>query len=519
MAAKSFVRCTKKVTGKIITIIEHIEKIPWYWISFFTILLLLIISILVKNVVSYSNIIDYGGEYGAVGMALAQGRGFSDPFLTDSGATAWVSPLLPAILCVIFYITNFKITAIYWLLSLIKIFSLGLGTGLIWAVLQKSNRGFAPIYYIWTCFLFYFNKDSIIYNFHDEWLIFLVISLAFWGWYKRNKFSGQIVLILSFVMAALCNPILWTAFFIVMFLFNFKHNSFSKNRLNKQKTFFTQNPFWIAVCVSFVLIIGWTLRNWIQLDMFAPIKSNAGYEIFQAQVTSKNGLLSTSTFIYHPHNLASEENQAYTKLGEKAFITTRRDTALLSIANDPIDFWRRIKQRFSNAFLFTVSHFNFDDVDSRISDDDLIKLRSAGLIEYFFNRKVWINLDDPDKDVLKILPSLNLTNHRLVEYNYKLISARYYHYLYSWNRIIGGVLMGGMPWIAFLIAILMRRHSAQSSYIFWAGLFMLIYLIPYVLISHYLRYQVPLLGMQSILLTSGTIAILKTLKYKLSFYC
>ena len=62
---------------------------------------MLIISILVKKIDSNSYIIYYGGEYGAVGAALAQGRGFSDPFSIGSGATAWVSPLLPAIIGIV----------------------------------------------------------------------------------------------------------------------------------------------------------------------------------------------------------------------------------------------------------------------------------------------------------------------------------------------------------------------------------------------------------------------------------
>jgi hypothetical protein len=499
----------------ILNILEQVEKTPSYWIGLFTSFVLLIASVSVKNSIPEINILYFGGENGAVGAALAQGRGFSDPFLTGSGATAWVPPLLPAILGIIFYITNFKITAIYWIALFIKIFTLGFGSGLIWDVLQKSNRGFAPVCYLWMGILCYLNRDLLVYNFHDEWLIFFVISLAFWAWHKRTEFSGRIILMIAFAMAALCSPILWIALFMVMLIFNrkvFKHNNYSEDPLNKQRTFFARNSFWIAVGVSFVLIAGWTMRNWIQLEMFAPVKSNAGYEIFQAQLASRNGVLSTSTFIYHPHNVASKENKAYAELGETAFISARRDMTLRSIVNDPIDYLGRVGQRFSNAFLYTVSHFNFDDVDSRISNDDLKKLRSAGLIEYFFNRKVWINLDDPDKDVIKTLPLLNLNHYRLVEYNYKQTAARYDHYLYSWNRIIGGLLMGGMPWIALLIAILMRRHSERSSYILWVGLFLLIYLTPYVLISHYLRYQVPLLGMQAILLTSGTIAILRNTK-------
>jgi hypothetical protein len=515
MTIKAVGHSTAKITEKIINILEHVEKIPWYWVSLFTSMALLIISIFVKNVIPYSNIVDYGGEYGNVGMALAQGRGFSDPFSINSGATAWVSPLLPVIIGIIFYITGLKITTTFWILHLIKIISLGLGVGLIWAVMQKSIRGFASVCYLWMGFLFYIHNSELLDVFHDQWLIFLIISLAFWAWYKRASFSGQVVLIIAFAAAAFCNLILWLALLIVMLIFNgkdIKHSSeFYKDRLKNK--FFARNSFWIAVSISLVLITGWTVRNWIQLEMFAPIKSNAGYEIFQTQLVSKKGLLSTSTFINHPYNPASKESQAYAALGETAFVNARRDMAINSILADPSDFCRRVAERFKNTFLFTISPFNFDDVDPRICIDDLERLRDAGLIGYFFNRKVWIYLDNPRQNVLNILPSLHLSNQPLVESNWRLTWARYSQYLFSWDRIIGGCFMSGIPWIALLIAILMRRRSKLSPCVWWAGIFLLLYLMPYVLISHYLRYQVPLLGMQAILLTAGTIAILRTLDY------
>ena len=83
---------------------------------------------------------------------------------------------------------------------------------------------------------------------------FLVISLAFWAWHQRPSLRGQIVLVASFSAAALCNPILWGALFMVMLVFNKKTEEYNDvSSLNKQKTFFDRNPFWIAVSFSFCL--------------------------------------------------------------------------------------------------------------------------------------------------------------------------------------------------------------------------------------------------------------------------
>ena len=373
-------------------------------------------------------------------------------------------------------ITSLKITVTYWILLFIKIFSLGFGAGLIWAVLQKNSRGFALVCYLWMGILCYIYSIELFSLYHDEWLIFLVINLAFWALYKRAELSGQIVLVVAFSAAALCNPILWGALFIVMLVFNSKACKYNdvpgECCSNKRKNLFAQNAVWIAVSISFLLIVGWTVRNWIQLEILAPVKSNAGYEIFQAQIASRNGVPDSSTFAKHPIILTSKEHQAYGALGETGFIRARRDMAIRSILADPIDFYRRVAQRFANAFLFTASPVNTSLVDSKICISDLERLRSAGFVAYRNNQIIWIDLDDPDKDLLKVLPSLGLANPQLAQDNWRSMSEGHYWYRFSWDRIIGGCLIGGMPWIALLIAILMRQRSELTPGIWWASLFL-----------------------------------------------
>lgn len=507
-----------KIEEIIIKIFNLIKNIPFYWVGLFTSVLLLILSILAIDSIPNNNLTFFGGENGAIGIALAQGRGFSDPFLTGSGATAWVSPLLPAILSIIFYAANYDLVMAYWISLFIKILSLGFGISLIWDVLQKCTKGYAGICYIWMVVLCYFNRELLIYNFHDEWLVFLIISLAFWAWYKRAEFIGQIFMIVSSSLSALTSPILWLALFIVILIFNYDNirNFFNKDRVKKKIKLFNHNLLWIAVTVSFFIIIGWTFRNWVHLGILAPVKSNAGYEIYQAQIVSKNGVLTTSTFIEHPHNYASEKNKAYKEMGEAEFVSFHREIALRSIANHPGDYMQRIAQRLSNAFLFTVLHFDFCDVDKKISNDDLKKLKDAGLVKYYFNRKVWINLNDLDRKDISRLQSLDLVNPELVERNYRSTLINYYQYVHSYDRIIAGMLIGGMPWLALFLAILMRQYSELNHYVSWASIFIILYLLPYVIISHYLRYQVPLFGMQAVLLTSGTVAIVRAIKERLN---
>ena len=110
--------------------------------------------------------------------------------------------------------------------------------------------------------------------------------------------------------------------------------------------------------------------------------------------------------------------------------------------------------------------------------------------------------------------SFGLANPQLAQDNWRSMSAGNYWFRFSWDRIIGICLIGGIPWIALLIATLTWGRSDLTPGIWWASLFLLLYLMPYgyVLISRYMRYQISLLGMQAILLTAGTIALLRTVR-------
>src|SRR5205823_6163517 len=61
----------------------------------------------------------FGYEMGRIGRALANGRGFSDPFDMSTGPTAWEPPLYPYVIAGVF-----KLTGIYTSASALILLSL-----------------------------------------------------------------------------------------------------------------------------------------------------------------------------------------------------------------------------------------------------------------------------------------------------------------------------------------------------------------------------------------------------------
>jgi 4-amino-4-deoxy-L-arabinose transferase-like glycosyltransferase len=74
----------------------------------------------------------WGYEQAAVAQAIAEGRGFSDPFAQGTGSTAWVAPFYPALLA-----------------GLIKLFG-GITPGVAWILALAQSAGAAlTCFYLW----------------------------------------------------------------------------------------------------------------------------------------------------------------------------------------------------------------------------------------------------------------------------------------------------------------------------------------------------------------------------------
>jgi hypothetical protein len=67
---------------------------------------------------------EYGWEMGRIGRALATGYGYGDPFAGHTGPTAWVAPLYPLLIALVFKLTGiYTLTSAWILLALNSLFS------------------------------------------------------------------------------------------------------------------------------------------------------------------------------------------------------------------------------------------------------------------------------------------------------------------------------------------------------------------------------------------------------------
>jgi len=83
-------------------------------------LVFLVLFLFVAAFVNFPEIPKYnylfGGEYGKIAEALVNGKGYANPFGTESGSTAWMPPLYTFLLALIFWFFGPFTPASFWAL-------------------------------------------------------------------------------------------------------------------------------------------------------------------------------------------------------------------------------------------------------------------------------------------------------------------------------------------------------------------------------------------------------------------
>ena len=119
-------------------------------------------------------------------------------------------------------------------------------------------------------------------------------------------------------------------------------------------------PVGIAILVSGLTLLPWTIRNYLVFGRLIPVKSNLAYELYQSQCLQSDGLIQHSTFAKHPYVAAGRERQQYKAMGEIAFLDQKEALFWQAVRADPLDFLDRVTMRFLGVTLWYIP-FNRPD--------------------------------------------------------------------------------------------------------------------------------------------------------------
>lgn len=283
-----------------------------------------------------------GAEYLSIAKAIRAGRGFSDPFRTESGPTAWMPPILPYLQAGILEATDGHLTRTVYCVVTLQSLTLIL-TGCM--VVAAARRALGHWGWGWAAALVYIAElcqefQSAFQMTHDSWLQLLLFDLLLIGFARLPDAPARGPALRWGALggfAALGGPVLgivWASLTAV---------AWPPLRPAARRG-------WLFGVLAAALVLApWTLRNAAVFGKFIPVKSNAFYELYQQQVESRDGLLrSGGAFETHPYK-AGPSRDHYVRVGEQAFLAEKRAEFLKTFWAAPDDFAVRAWNRFVAA--------------------------------------------------------------------------------------------------------------------------------------------------------------------------
>jgi Dolichyl-phosphate-mannose-protein mannosyltransferase len=282
-------------------------------------------------------------ETGNIAFALSQGKGFGNLFRQNTGPTAWLPPVYPFLLSLIFRIFGaFTVRSFFATVLLNALFSAAATCSLYHLARQVASRTVA----IATAWLWVFLPAGIMMPF--EWIwdtslsVLLATTLLCMTFHISNSASPKRWLAygLLWAIALLTNPSLGIAlpFFLIWAALR------ARNLVQLS---------WRIPAITFALILlcclPWTIRNYSVFHRFILIRSSLPFELWIG-----------NNDIFDPHAISGiqritrfEETRHYAQLGENAYLTEKWARAANFIRQKPALFLHLTGRRIIATWIGT----------------------------------------------------------------------------------------------------------------------------------------------------------------------
>jgi hypothetical protein len=482
------------------------------FVVFFSLILFQFIYVLIQKDFTYL----FGVEYGNIAHNLISGKGFSNPLPpSDTGPTAWVPPIFVFIISGGFLLFGQTIGAFIFL-SLIKFITYAFIFYFLLKTLRlveiKINYSLLILIYL---FYFLFSPRDNFESIHDFWIPQLLVILFIYysiRLYYSDKKHIKFLYIIIF-LSPLINPGYALAFMVVLgFITLIIPVTKAIYARNKDALIQTTKKGFVKIltfCLVFIFsIFIWSVRNYMVFNKFIPIKSNMWFEFYLANIVDSDGKLSQSA-LYKAHPIYNESlRQEMLNQGEINWLEKYNIKSHEYLKNNMGDYFQKVRNRLILAFIFTetdndnIRSENF----SRFSESDKFKLTENKLIV----RQDWTTGFYSDEKMLDYFNKLNIQEKEFILADWKTAKSKFEKHKYALPDIVRGAFMGIIPSVCVLALLLFRETRRNPLFLISVTLYLL-YMVPYILISHQIRYQRPLFLLQVILVYLISIFIIQKL--------
>ena len=431
-------------------------------------------------------------EPGNVAAAVVQGRGFSDPFDGGTGATAWVSPLPVLVEAAVFATFGVKTAASAAALLVLSAAGLALANALLLSALGPYGdwaRGAASAAFLGYCAFLPGGPLTVL---SEAWLDILMSAALLWaalGCVRAAGERGGIALVCVAALAPLDNAGLALSTGIVLLAVAWRFRGDAR-RLALP----------VAAAVACAVSAGaWTARNAAALGRLIPLKSNFWFELHLANVDSADGLPRMETVLRRLPFFDVREFDRYASLGEVRYVEAFRAPALAAIRAAPLHFAGNIARRAANAAIFCQREGGGEFTRLVTAQSDRAKLVASG--EFISlgagGGGFWTRIDAPPEEEAARLHALGLSDEAGIWRDWAEKRRGFDDQFRGPAGLAAGFLTAGIPVAALLLAALLRAGSLIAPAAFAAAIASGM-LLPFVLVNHNERHQLPLIAMQAV---------------------
>ncbi len=286
------------------------------------------------------------GEYFNIARAIHKGRGFADPFGVKTGPTAWQGPLIPGLEAAVLWLSDGNTGAVVGVLAVLHSCVLTATAFLMMVIARQTCGRFgaigaAVVFAVVLIGNWRFLWFQVV---TDPWmnLMFLDLFIAALFWARPlERWPKAIGWGVLGGLSALGNPTLGLVWIVLTVAVGVQGRAW--------------RTLGVAFCVAGLTVTPWMVRNYLVFGRFVPVKSNLGYEFYQAQCLQEPGVLTVAWFGAHPGNIGNREHREYQRLGEPDYIARKWEQFADAVRADPLDFLERLASRFLCATLWYES--------------------------------------------------------------------------------------------------------------------------------------------------------------------
>jgi len=267
----------------------------------------------------------FGWEMGCIGRALAEGRGFSDPYCRGAGPSAWEPPLYPYLIGGVFTLFGIYSVASAWVLLTINSLFASLTSIPLYLIARKTLGERVARWSAWTWALLPYTWYWSIHWVWDTTITPLILSLIFLLSLRLEEWPGLKGWILFGVLwgiGALMNPsILSFLPFCGLWVWyrRCKHGLSSFDGVV------------LAWLVFFLCLSPWLVRNYHAFGRFVFIRDDFGQQFRLGNGPNADGIL----MAYLQPNLNAAERSRFEQMGELAYARERKREAFDFIRENP----------------------------------------------------------------------------------------------------------------------------------------------------------------------------------------